>query len=130
VVPPGGGNIVGLDRVANCFVEALQNPTPPNLLVKFAIDENVTYENYFRRYLAMAVSDDASKTLKKLPSIVSPLLWIVWLFCHYFGIKKIKDLHSFEGAVASTLYLWFESESGFSKSQSVDNSLRDSLKYR
>lgn len=130
VVPPGGGNIVGLDRVANCFVEALLNSNPNQLTIKFATDENVTYENYFRRYVSLASTQEAANSLKKLPNFLAPVIWFMWLFCHFFGLKKIVDLHSLEGAVASTLYLWFESETGFSKSQSVDNSLRDSLKFR
>jgi len=120
--PPGGGNIVGLDRVVNALVENVEKKHS-KLSTQLLVDENVMFKDYFQQIVNL--SRHKSNVVKALPR---PLVVLIF-FC-YLPFAKFWKPSALLGLFQGSLFLFFKSNFKQSDSKGAYESLKDAYLER
>jgi nucleoside-diphosphate-sugar epimerase len=129
--PSGGGNFVSLRDVSEAILKTISGPIFPGVQVRLVIGENLTYQDYFTRYVKLFVGASAPK-IRTVPR------WLGYLVLMLFRIARewlklptsVPGLKALEGLAQGTLYLWFRSESPSSSVMSVEKALQEAYVTR
>ncbi len=126
LAPSGGCNIVGVDRVALAVVEAARRPTPELLKVgahvRLLIDENLSFREYFQRYVQLARGDRA-QTVHAVPAAAGAVARLV-----HHGLRALgRRVSAIEALAQGSLWLYFRSEYPMPATRGVWAAIQDSL---
>jgi len=122
--PAGGGNFVGLDRVAEGIVHAALSPAPLALDCRLLVDRNLSFKEYFQLYVDLARGDKAQK-IKSVPRATRSLLLIAKKLSSGLGISLPSVV---DGLAQGSLFLFFDSEFPQPPTEGLAVSLKASLK--
>jgi len=126
--PPGGGNIVGLDRVAQAVANEALRPEPrtgTNLVhTRLLVDLNISFRDYFQKYVDLALGDQAP-TIRSLPMWVGRSAVLV----HRAFRKAGRRVHALEGLAQGTLWLYFRTEHKEAPTAGAIEALKESLDW-
>jgi nucleoside-diphosphate-sugar epimerase len=128
LAPTGGANFVSLDKVARAIVEAVleENIVPSTdflVRTRLIVDENLTFAEYFRRYLGNYNPKAELPHLLPVPKFVSGLALGIESLLRPFGWKS----RMLNGVGQSGLYYWFKSERPLDGGNSLDEALKQSF---
>jgi nucleoside-diphosphate-sugar epimerase len=125
-VPQGGGNFVGLDRVAEMHIEEVLREGPEDK-VRLAVDQNLDFADYFELYLR--IYNQIHGTKLRIPSLTLPN--IVGRTLGSWGRTTAKLgfplPNQLDPLVASSLYLYFKSDFPSPATVGIEQSLRESI---
>lgn len=121
--PRGGSNFVGLDRIGAAVENAAKSTPPATIETQLLVDENLSYRDFFQRYVRLARGDQAQK-IRRVPGLLSFLVvnWVKLAHRLQWSVPSVLD-----GLAQGSFYLFFESEKKLPPTKGVDQSLRDSL---
>jgi len=125
LAPRGGGNFVGLDRVARMIVQEAcceLNPNSKASKTVLSVDRNMSYKEYFDLYLDIYFGRQAPK-IYTIPKIFDKtLLSVHRAFSDFsFWPKFLTKLPQ------ASLFMYFNSEFPQPPTKGLEESLRDSL---
>jgi nucleoside-diphosphate-sugar epimerase len=126
--PKGGANFVSLDKVARAAVESVleENLVPSaDALVRtrLVVDENLTFTEYFRRYLHLYRPDAELPQFLPVPRFLTRAALGLETLLKPFGFYS-RMLNSLG---QSGLYYWFKSERPIDGGASFDEAVKQSL---
>lgn len=130
VAPPGGGNIVGLDRVAQAVAdEALRTDAAsalgePLARTRLLVDLNISYRDYFQEYVNFALGAQAPR-IRALPAWTGKAT----LALHRALRRSGRRVSTVEGLAQASLWLYFKSDFAQPPTEGALESLKASLDW-
>ena len=130
-IPPGGGNIVGLDRVTQSVLDSISKPlaTADKPFVQLVVDENLSFREYFQKYLS-AWGKVTGQKIPPMPRFIPPrtLSLGVGRMMGILGKLVGKHFSLGEALVPGSLFLYFRSDYPLPPTRGVAASLEDSVR--
>ncbi len=129
MAPSGGGNIVGLDRVAAGIVEEIleQEQSQEKIKTRLLVDQNMTFGEYFQLYVDCALGR-GSVQIRCLPAVFGKFASALFALFKKTRMNKIVKISALEGLGQATLFLWFVSKFKQPETLGVKKAIEDSLK--
>lgn len=130
-LPGGGGNIVGLDRVAASVVDEVlrERPDVGAQYTQLVVDENLSFVDYMKKY-AESWARVKGRTVPRLPKLILPrgLGRGIGQLAGVIGKLAGKHLSLGEALIPGSMFLYFKSENPLPPTQGLDSALEDSIR--
>jgi nucleoside-diphosphate-sugar epimerase len=129
VAPSGGGNFVGLDRVAQAIANEALRASPSaasegNVRTRLLVDRNASFLEYFREYVALSLGDKGQK-IHAIPAWVGRTA----LAAHRRLRASGRRVPMIEVLAQGSLWLYFRSEFPEAPTAGLAEALRKSLEW-
>ncbi len=122
LAPSGGGNFVGLDRVAQATVDAALRESPARVETRLLVDRNMSYLDYFQLYVNLARGAQAQK-IRAVPRFASLAARALQGALDASGGR----IGFVEGLAQGSYWLHFESEHALPPTMGLEAALKASL---
>jgi nucleoside-diphosphate-sugar epimerase len=125
-VPQGGGNFVGLDRVADMHCQEILRQDSEDS-VRLAVDQNLSFFDYFEKYLRIYNEIMGKKIEMPKFSFPRQAGQGVGVVASLMAMARVPLGHFLDPVIASSLYLYFKSDFKMPETIGLDQSLRESI---